>query len=114
MPRRDTPEARAKGAINQTASRRVNEEIAKVRFSSSFDSYVCECRKKKCIAPIKLTRDEYAEIRRDPHQFVVLPGHSAPKFERIVRRTPGFEVVVAIVEPVLSAVPDPAVTTPAR
>jgi len=96
MPRRETADERARGAINQQASRRINDEIAKLRYSASFDSYVCECRRKKCIAPIKLTREEYAEIRRDPRRFVVVPGHASARLERVVLATPGFHIVVAI------------------
>jgi len=98
MSRRETAEQRARGAINQQVSRRINDQIAKLRYSASFDSYVCECRRKKCNVSIKLTRDQYAEIRRDPRRFVVVAGHASPMFEQIVLSMGGLHIVVAAEE----------------
>jgi len=104
MAHREIEESRARGVMNQRAAKRLNDEIARSRYSASFDSYVCECRSKKCLAPIKLTRAEYLEIRRDPRRFVVLPGHSAPKLERTVLVGSGFHVIVPLEQPASTVV----------
>jgi hypothetical protein len=77
---------------NQVLSRRVNMEIARLRYSSSFGEYVCECGLKTCVAPISLTAEELEEIRSEPERFIVAPGHVA-KFERVVHETARFQVV---------------------
>jgi hypothetical protein len=91
---RPTTQARAaRYARNQLLSRRVNAEIARLRYSSAFGEYVCECGLKTCVEAIHLTTEEFEAIRDEPALFVVLPGHVDPKTERVVRETRRYLVV---------------------
>ena len=49
--------------------------------------YVCECPDTNCTELIRgLTRDEYRQIRLDPAEFVVAPGHERIEVEEVVDR----------------------------
>src|SRR5262245_1709675 len=88
--------AHARAARNQQLFRELNNAIARLRYSSAFDEYVCECGMKTCLEPISLTHDEYEELRTEPNRFVVIPGHWSPKLERLVRETPSYQIVERI------------------
>ena len=55
--------------------------------------YRCECGLIACGAAIRLTRDEYDEVRSDPRRFVVLADHLIPDADRVVERHRGWAVV---------------------
>jgi hypothetical protein len=86
-------QAQARAARNQQLFRELNNAISKLRYSSAFNEYVCECGMKTCLEVISLTVDEYEAIRREPTQFVVLPGHWSSKAERLVRETVSYHIV---------------------
>src|SRR5262249_32192523 len=88
--------ARVRAARNQQPARRLNDAISKLRYSSAFNEYVCECGMKTCLEVIVLTIDEYQEIRSEPDHLIVLPGHWTSTTERLVREEPGYHVVERI------------------
>jgi hypothetical protein len=55
--------------------------------------FVCECSDPDCAGKLYLRPEQYAAIRAHPTRFVVLPGHEAPDFERVVEEADGFYVV---------------------
>src|SRR5689334_10440900 len=72
-------------AWNQAVHRGLNEdEAARRRFSALFEAYVCECGQKACTSTVSLTAEEYDEARRDTIRYIVAPGHSSPRDERVV------------------------------
>ena len=88
--------AQLRAARNQQLFRELNNAISRLRYSSAFNEYVCECGLKTCLAVISLTVAEYEAIRREPGVFIVLPGHWSKRHERVVREGKGFEIVERI------------------
>jgi hypothetical protein len=93
----DSPRpAQLRAARNQELFRELNNAISKLRYSSSFNEYVCECGLKTCLGTITLTTRQCEQIRSDPTRFVVLPGHWSKKHERIVGEGRGYQPVERI------------------
>ena len=60
--------------------------------------FICECANDDCLAPIKLTLQEYEQLRQNPRCFAVLPGHEIPDIEEVVERHERYLVVEKHVE----------------
>ena len=104
--------AQVRAAKNQQLFRELNNAISKLRYSSAFNEYVCECGMKTCLEVIHLTHDEFDEIRLERSRFVVLPGHWSPKAERLVRETASYHIVERIEVVEAEAAPAHAATSP--
>src|SRR6476646_2900640 len=83
--------------MNEAVFRDVNERIQDVASSFNLTSepldLICECGDAACVDRISLTRDEYEEVRADPHLFAVSPGHVAEDVEEIVGNRSGYDIV---------------------
>jgi hypothetical protein len=77
--------------------REVNDRIHELSEHLATDQtaqYVCECPDAHCTELIReLTRDEYRQIRLDPAESVVAPGHERPEVEEVVDRNQRWVVV---------------------
>ena len=74
-------------AQNEALFREVNERVEAIAHRLGPDvpyEFVCECANADCTFRIKLTHGQYASIRADPKQFVVLPLHFTPEVETLV------------------------------
>lgn len=86
-------------ARNEALFREVNERIKQVHTDAgevgSGDTFavLCECGDQNCVEEIQLTPQAYEQVRADPRQFVIVPGHAIPEVEEIVAEGEGFEVV---------------------
>ena len=40
-----------------------------------------------------MSREAYEELRADPTQFAVVPGHEMPRVEEVVARREGYDIV---------------------
>lgn len=83
--------------MNEAVFREVNERIedfagADDRKTQVLD-LVCECSDATCVERVSMTRAEYEELRSDPHQFAVHPGHEYPDVETVVARLKNYYVV---------------------
>jgi hypothetical protein len=82
---------------NEALFRAVNDNIAgsEEQMDSVSDSFsvFCECAKADCTMHVEVTLTEYVRVRRNPHRFIVAPGHEQPDIERVVERHPNFRVV---------------------
>jgi hypothetical protein len=84
--------------LNEALFRDVNERIENL--AETFDlntqplDLICECGDGTCEERLTMTRAEYEELRSDPHQFAVHPGHEHPDIERVVARLKRYDVVV--------------------
>jgi hypothetical protein len=83
--------------LNEAVFREVNERIEELaeRFelgSAPLD-LICECGDASCAQPISMSPAEYEELRSDPHQFAVFPGHEIPDVESVVAKKNGYHVV---------------------
>lgn len=74
--------------VNEAVFREANERIEDLNeaFATVTDELVlvCECGDGECMEKISLTREEYEELRADPTQFAVVPGHEKPTVEEVV------------------------------
>ena len=69
-------------AQNEAVFREANERIR--RTGGDSPEFICECADRDCTGRVALSLHEYEAVRRDPKQFVVLPGHQIPDIEEIV------------------------------
>jgi hypothetical protein len=87
--------ARRIGA-NEVLFREVNERIEELgRRTGTAEGgldFVCECADESCTERITLTPPEYEEVRADPRQFAVLPGHEV-SVEDVVADRGGYRIV---------------------
>jgi hypothetical protein len=65
-------------ARNDAIFREANEDIAAVAEEEDVEGrvpFICECAEPSCREIVRLTLDEYREIRSDPRAFVNAVGH---------------------------------------
>lgn len=66
-------------AKNESLFRSVNERIEEAAASSGIDDHLfeffCECSNTDCNLLVPMTLSEYEQVRADPTQFIVAPGH---------------------------------------
>jgi hypothetical protein len=83
--------------LNETVFRQVNERIEALaetfQLGSQSLDLVCECGDASCVQRISMTHAEYEQLRSEPHQFAVYPGHEAPDIEEVVERREGYVIV---------------------
>jgi hypothetical protein len=81
---------------NEVLFREVNERIEETQsglgVGGRFD-FLCECGDTNCVEQVALTLAEYEDVRSEPTQFVVRPGHEVQDIELVVRTGDGFSVV---------------------
>jgi hypothetical protein len=71
----------ARVAENQVTFRRANEEIEEVAeglddsLTVRLIPFLCECADRGCTHVIRLSLEEYEEVRAHPRRFAVAPGH---------------------------------------
>ena len=81
-------------AARQQQRRQFNQRLAAIEtLDLEAMPYRCECGLIACGAAIKLTRDEYAEVRADARRFAVLADHVMPDADRVVERHRGWAVI---------------------
>jgi hypothetical protein len=86
-------------ARNEALFRNVNERVRDLAASFASDAepepiaFVCECGSSECAATIVLTIREYENVRSDPAQFMIVPGHESPEVEVVVARHDNHDVV---------------------
>jgi hypothetical protein len=88
---------------NEAIFREINERTRSLqeRFgpedpTTSYEEFLCECGDQLCVERVKLTVAEYESVRAEPRQFVVRPGHSVPRVERIVDENDRYVVVIKL------------------
>lgn len=85
-------------AKNENLFRQINESIEEViehsrTVHSSPVAFVCECSRVDCTTALEMTLEEYREVRRNGHLFLIAPGHEDPKVERVIDANPRFAIV---------------------
>jgi hypothetical protein len=82
---------------NERLFRDLNERIREVSASLLAEGdpveFVCECVHESCLARLRLTPEQFAEVREDPTWFFVLPGHEREDVEVVVDRREGYVIV---------------------
>lgn len=85
-------------ARNDATFRDANEKIAAAAQEIGLAGtapFLCECADPQCTDLLRLPFDTYAEVRRHPRRFVVVPGHEATAGDaaEVVESTPLYHVV---------------------
>ena len=84
---------------NETLFREVNERVDETatqfvgKDETSAQEYFCEFANADCTFRVTLTHEQYAAVRADPRQFVVLPLHFTPEVETLVTKHEGHWLV---------------------
>jgi hypothetical protein len=84
---------------NESLFREVNERVDETatqfvgKDGKSTQEYFCECANADCTFRVELTHEQYASVRADPRQFVVLPLHFTPEVETLVTKNEGHWLV---------------------
>ena len=80
--------------LRQAKRRSFNERLAAIETDDAQAMlFRCECGLIACGAAIRLTPDEYAEVREEPRRFAVLRSHAIPEAERVVASHGGWVTV---------------------
>jgi len=61
--------------------------------------FVCECGDASCIRALSATAEEWERAHSREDQFLVLPGHVYPEYERVVERGERTWVVQKFTQP---------------
>lgn len=84
-------------AENEALFRSINELIEQAATTNGPDDhvfeFVCECSNGTCSLLLPLTIAQYEQVRADPTQFLVAPGHVVGDIETVVEQ-PGPYLVV--------------------
>ena len=87
----------ARAGQNELLFRAVNEQILQMteRFRAQLSDIdiVCECAVSSCVGTIRITAEEFVQIRREPGTFFVIAGHEDADVEEVVGRHNGYAVV---------------------
>jgi hypothetical protein len=79
-------EREIRAARNQSMFREINERLTRDDpLAEITGSHViaCECADPTCVQTLAISNEQYQRVRREPRQFVVLPGHIYPEVERV-------------------------------
>ena len=87
-----------RAARNEALFREVNEEVE--RLSDRHETtageplrLVCECANDQCSETIAVPPEVYEQVRANPRQFLVRPGHETSAVERMFALTAEYAIV---------------------
>jgi hypothetical protein len=80
---------------NEQVFKAINEEVREAHARPEDDkiAFLCECADRSCTEKVRLTADEYRQVRADSNRYVVATGHVVPELEHVVERHGDYEVV---------------------
>ena len=84
--------------LNEAVFRELNERLRELgeRFGvgdNEMLDLVCECGTETCTQRIAMSPSEYEELRADPGQFAIVPGHDQPDIEEVIARRRRYDVM---------------------
>jgi hypothetical protein len=83
--------------LNEAVFREANERIEEL--NRTFEPLtgelvlVCECGYGGCTEKISMSASAYEEVRSDPTQFAIIPGHEISDVETVVAHNEGYDIV---------------------
>lgn len=84
-------------ALRQARRRRFNERLDALDPFADVALFRCECGLIACGQALRLTAEEYADVRRDRRQFAVYSAHVHPETDRVVARHSGWVTIASAV-----------------
>lgn len=85
---------------NETRSREINEWVKDWNKappngsdSARASPYLCECSDGSCRSTIRLTHDEYEEVRAHGAHFAIARDHESPDLDLMVSERFGFAII---------------------
>jgi hypothetical protein len=97
-------------AERQARRRRFNERLAALDPEADVARFRCECGLIACGMAIRLSADEYAEVRANERRFAVVAEHVMPEADQVVASGAGW---VTIEKPA-GKLPDAPPSAPAQ
>ena len=92
-------------ALNESLLRERNEALKSHNASVNWVNppvadWYCECASLDCSEPVRLTIDEYEEVRANPRAFILAPDerHVRPEVERVVETHERYWIVEKVGE----------------
>lgn len=88
--------------LSASLFRAVNERIRELEESqwhAGEHDFVCECDDAACTSVLRMTAEQYDELRANPGWFAVLPGHVEPETDEVIRRSDRFVIVSERLQP---------------
>jgi len=79
-------------SIFRDANERVEERLGELTLEDGRSPFLCECEDLRCREMVRLTREEYEDVRSRPNRFLVAPGHGFTH-ARVVDDRGGFLVI---------------------
>ena len=85
-------------AKNDAAFREANEKIERTAADSDLQEavpFLCECADVECTEIVRLSLDDYREVRSEAKHFINAPGHhvAAHGAARVIAERDGYEIV---------------------
>jgi hypothetical protein len=81
-------------AYNEGWSRSLNERRAEIADAlDAVAGFRCECWQSECNERIRLSGEDWTQVRSQPNRFAVAPGHVAEQFEAVVTAYPHFWLI---------------------
>ena len=85
-------------ARNNSTFRDANEHISAAAGAYGIESpipFICECADARCSEIVRLTREQYEEVRADSRHFLKIPGHqdATPGATAVVAERDGYVIV---------------------
>ncbi len=73
-------------------------QLSPASFPDDFSlSLYCECANKACNEQFDITYTDYQKAKK-VHNYLVKPEHYLPEFERIVKKTPNYWMIIKRVD----------------
>ena len=92
-----TTERERRQGLNEAVFREVNERILEIseRFETSSEpmDLVCECGDRDCEERISMAMVDYEQVRADPLQFAIVPGHENAAVEVVIAKMKTYDLV---------------------
>jgi hypothetical protein len=79
-------------SVFREANELIEERVDELVLQGGRPVFLCECDDIECRAVLRLTREEYEEVRSEPNRFVVAPGHEDEGSE-VVLTTDRYQVI---------------------
>lgn len=83
-------------AENEVRKRDLNEQIPESYKAHPDDAtmdVVCECGREDCDTFLRVTKEEYEDVRADPTKFILVKDHFDPALDDLLSETDRFAVV---------------------